>query len=254
MVTRIACLFFFVAFAQIGFGQTIDVSGAKPGTLPKYRPILIGTGPTALINRIDTQDLIKKGQKEGAVMFVCAVRRNGIIESSGTYHAAGDVKVLEAELQQKLLGSAQPKMIPGIYDHNAVDALYFGTMTFAVVNGKPRLRIFSNQQIEEVNKESDFIGPQPIFHGVSKFTGFHYPTPPGSGGLLVDGFVAVRVKVDENGNMQSLNVVDEQPPLLGFAEAAQADLTGTKFIPAFRSGKPVACDVTLPIYYRAPGF
>ena len=27
-----------------------------------YRPALIGNGPNALINRIDTQDLIKKGR------------------------------------------------------------------------------------------------------------------------------------------------------------------------------------------------
>jgi hypothetical protein len=30
---------------------------------------------------------------------------------------------------------------------------------FAVVNGKPRLRIFANQQLNEVDKETDYIDP-----------------------------------------------------------------------------------------------
>ena len=30
-----------------------------------------------------------------------------------------------------------------------------------MVNGKPRLRIFANQQLNEVDKETDFIDPQP---------------------------------------------------------------------------------------------
>ena len=30
------------------------------------------------------------------------------------------------------------------------------------------------------------------------------------------------------------------------------DLYAAKFIPAFRSGKPVACEVILPLYFPAP--
>jgi len=54
--------------------------------------------------------------------------------------------------------------------------------------------------------------------------------------------------------LQELNVVSENPPLLGFADAALSDFRNAKFIPAFRDGKPVACDVTLPVFYKAAGF
>jgi hypothetical protein len=54
--------------------------------------------------------------------------------------------------------------------------------------------------------------------------------------------------------LQDLNVVSENPPLLGFADAALADFRNAKFIPAFRDGKPAACDVTLPVFYKAAGF
>ena len=40
----------------------------------------------------------------------------------------------------------------------------------------------------------------------------------------------------------------EDPPLLGFGGAAMADFANAKFIPAFRNGQPVACQVMLPIY------
>jgi hypothetical protein len=48
-----------------------------------------------------------------------------------------------------------------------------------------------------------------------------------------------------------LKVVSEYPPLLNFGTAASEDFRGvTTFIPAFRDGKPVECNVTLPIYYE----
>ncbi|MEY2537464.1 MAG: Gram-negative bacterial TonB protein C-terminal [Verrucomicrobiota bacterium] len=243
----------FFAVANSTFAQTIDTKGASESSTPVFRPALIGTGPNALINRINTKELIAKGQKNGVVMFICAVRKTGDVEWSGTYRVSGDVQMLEQELQRNLATSANPTLIPALFNHTPVGAIYFGTVTFAVVDGKPRLRIFSNQQIDEVNKESDFIGPQPIIGAGSKFTSFHYPLM-GEGTISVDGFVEVQLKVDEKGNLKELKIAREVPPLSGFGIAAVADLGGAKFIPAFRNGKPVACDVTVPIYYRAPDF
>jgi hypothetical protein len=47
-------------------------------------------------------------------------------------------------------------------------------------------------------------------------------------------------------------VLKEDPPLLGFGDAARTDFANAKFIPAFRDGKPGACEVVLPVYYVAP--
>ena len=119
------------------------------------------------------------------------------------------------------------------------------------MKGKPRLRIFSNQEYPELKKESDFIGPQLIFGGVSKFAGVNYP-PAAAAQVPVSGIADIKLKIDENGNVQSMDVIGEHPPLIGFAAQALMDLQGAKFIPAFREGKPVACEVTLPVYFPEP--
>jgi hypothetical protein len=54
--------------------------------------------------------------------------------------------------------------------------------------------------------------------------------------------------------LQDLRLLSEQPPFLGFGDAAFEDMSKAKFIPAFRDGKPVACEVKIPVYYKAKGF
>jgi TonB family protein len=134
-----------------------------------------------------------------------------------------------------------------------VGAIYYGTVIFAIVNDKPRLRIFSNQEREELKKESDFIGPQPFWGGDSKFNGFRYPAQEDAP-VQVDGSAELQLTVDATGNLQDLHLLSEQPPFLGFGDAAFEDMSKAKFIPAFRNGKPVACTVKIPVYYKAQGF
>ena len=83
MRLRIFCFVGLLLSADLALAQT-----PKPGspsspspqpTLPEFRPALIGTAPNSLINTIDTADLIKKGQKEAAVMFSCLVAPTGQI-------------------------------------------------------------------------------------------------------------------------------------------------------------------------------
>lgn len=241
-----------LAIANPGLSQ-VDVPSSQSANLPMYRPVLLGTGPEALINRIDSAGLIKQGQKDAAVMFSCSVKKNGTVLSVSTYRGTPDSKLLEQEVLKKLSAAANPKFVPAIYNHIPVDAIYYGTVTFAIVNDKPRLRIFSNQERAELIKESDFIGPQPFWGGDSKFNGFHYPTGD-SAPVQVDGSAELALKVDTTGNLQDLKLLSEQPPFLGFGDAAFEDMSKAKFIPAFRDGKPVACDVKIPVYYKAQGF
>ena len=245
----------FAAFAVIllsvvdlGWAQ-VDVGSSKTATLPMYRPVLLGTGPDSLINRIDTADLIRKGQKDAAIMFSCSVKKDGSVVAVSTYRGTLDSKPLEEEVLKKLSAAANPKFIPAVYNHIPVDAIYYGTVTFMVVNDKPRLRIFSNQERDELKKESDFIGPQPFWGGESKFTGFHYPSPQ-SAPVMVNGSAELEAKIDVVGNLRELTLLSEEPPFLGFGDAAFDDLSKAKFIPAFRDGKPVACTVKLPVYFN----
>ena len=236
-----------LSIVDLGWSQ-VDVPSSQTAKLPMYRPVLLGTGPDALINRIDTAGLIKQGQKDAAIMFSCSVKKDGAVLSVSTYRGTPDSKLLEQEVLKKLSLAANPKFIPGIYNHIPVDAIYYGTVMFAIVNDKPRLRIFSNQEREELRKESDFIGPQPFWGGDSKFDGFHYPAGD-SAPVQVDASAELELKVDATGTLRDLKLLSEQPPFLGFGDAAFEDMSKAKFIPAFRDGKPVACDVKIPIYY-----
>jgi Gram-negative bacterial TonB protein C-terminal len=240
------CIFGLLLTAELALSQTPKRGSPSPTpALPEFRPALLGTGPDSLINRMDTADLIKKGQKDAAVMFTCLVAPTGEIVRSGTYRGTKGSELLEKEVLKRL---ANAKFIPAIHNHQPVVAVFYGTVTFAVVNGKPRLRIFANQQLEELKKESDFIDPQPYVGQDSKFTGTHYPETPTT--VVLTGAVDVAVEVDSAGNLKSMQVMSEEPPFLNFGEAALSDFNGAKFIPAFRNGKPVDSKVTLHIYYK----
>jgi len=252
MRTFAVSLLSLLSIIDLASSQVTDVPSTQTAGLPIYRPILLGKGPSSLIDRIDTQDLVKKGQKDAQVTFVCSVKKNGEVEWSGVYSGTADSDLLRQELQKRLSPASDPKFIPAIYNHRPVDAIYYGRVTFAVVDGKPRLRIFSNQEAEELKKEADFIGPQPFFGPESKFSGFHYPNE--STPVVVDGVVQLELKIDATGNLQDMKVLSEEPPYLGFADAARGDFRNAKFIPAFRDGKPVACDVTLRVFYKAKAF
>ncbi|PYK83062.1 MAG: hypothetical protein DME28_03700 [Verrucomicrobia bacterium] len=241
-----------LSIVDLGWSQ-VDVPSTQTANLPMFRPILLGPGPDALINRIDSAGLIKQGQKDAAIMFSCTVKKTGEVLSVSTYRGTPDSKLLEQELLKKLSAAANPKFIPAIYNRMPVDAIYYGTVTFAIVNDKPRLRIFSNQERAELVKESDFIGPQPFYGADSKFNGFHYPSNE-SAPVPVDGSAELELKVDASGNLQDLKLLSEQPPFLGFGDTAFEDLSRAKFIPAFRNGKPVACDVKLPVYFNVKNF
>jgi len=213
--------------------------------LPQYRPALLPLGPNSVINRIDEAGLIRDGQKDGSLYFRCAVSRTGEILDTWTYHQSPDSTLLERELVRCLDRSV---FIPAIYDHETVDVFFFGTVTFKVVDGKPRLRIFANQEEAELKKESDFIGPQPFVGRSSKFEGLHYPNDTVTSELT--GMVELGMKIDATGKLLDLRVVSEYPPLVGFRRAAAEDFRVATFIPAFRDGKPIACEIILPVYYE----
>ena len=235
--------------AELAFSQTGTTATPTPTpTLPELRPAVLGTGSDSLINKIDTADLIKKGQKDAAVMFSCLVAPTGDVVRSAAYRGTRGSELLEQEVLKRLVNA---KFIPAIHNHQPVIAVFDGTVTFAVVNGKPRLRIFSNQQLEEVKKENDFIDPQPYVGPGSKFTGTHYPDTGTT--VRLTGVVELALDVDAAGNLRNMNVVTEQPPYLGFSQAASSDFNGAKFIPAFRNGKPVESKVTISIYYKPSG-
>ncbi len=242
----IYCVIGLLLGANPASSQTKKTATPTPTpALPEFRPALVGTGPNALINTIDTAELTKKGQKDAAVMFTCLVAPTGHIVRSGTYRGTKGSELLEKEVLKRLTGT---KFVPAIHNHQPVLAVFNGTVRFAVVNGKPRLRIFANQQLQELDKETDFIDPQPYVGQDSKFTGTHSPETPTT--VALTGAVDLEVEVDAAGNLKSMRVLSEEPPFLNFGEAALSDFNGAKFIPAFRDGKPVDSKVTVHVFYK----
>lgn len=243
----VSLLLTLLLIADVASSQTVDVPSPSASNLPMFRPALLGKGPTSLVNTIDTQDLIKKGQKNAAIMFYCLVANTGDILLSGTYRGTPGSKLLEEEVLKHL---ASAKFIPAIHNRQPITVFFYGTVVFAVVDGKPRLRIFSNQQLEELKKESDLIDPQPYIGADSKFDGVHYPETGSP--ALVSGTAELALNVDAEGNLKGIRLVSEYPPLLGFGDAAVSAFKKAKFIPAFRDGQPVESKVTLPVYFTPP--
>lgn len=233
---------------DLAYSQTVTTATPSAGAVPKFRPALLGTNASSLVNQIDRQWLMEQGQETAAVMFYCVVAKTGRVVSSATYRGTPSSQLLEQELRKRL---DKTTLIPAIFDGKTVDAIYYGTVTFSVVGGStPRLRIFSNQENSEVLSENDFIGPQPCFGPDSKFLGLHHP----AGDADVNGLAELELTVDVTGNLKSIALRYEFPANKGFGEAAIADFTGAKFIPAFRNGQPVESTIKLPVYYKAKEF
>lgn len=233
----------YLCMTSLLLGVTFPADAELP--LPRFRPAVLGSGPDSLVNQIDIQDLLKKGQKEGAIMFCCRVATTGDVLSYTTYLPVPGSDLLEAEVRKRL---DKARLAPAIYEHKPVEVLFYGTVFFSVVDGKPKLHIFANQEAAELKAANDFIGPQPVFGADSKFTGLHYPRERMT--VFVKGLVRLALKVDAAGNLQDLQAVSEEPPLVGLAQAALTDFTGAKFIPAFRDGDPVESSILLPVRYE----
>ena len=233
-----------LSIVDLAVGQTVDVPSPPPAGAATFRPALIGNAPDALINTIDAKGLAAKGQKSAVVMFSAIVGKTGGLIWSGTYRGTPGSKLLEEEVKNQL---ATAKFIPAMRKGQPVIVVFYGTVMFSVVDGKPRLRIFANQQVEELKHENDFIDPQPYIGAESGFTGTHYPDTGSP--IAMTGTAEISVQVDAEGNLKDIQLTSEYPPLLGFGDAAISDFRYAKFIPAFRNGQPVESKVTLPVYF-----
>jgi hypothetical protein len=233
----------FLCMTSLFLSAAFSAVAALP--LPRFRPAVLRSGPDSLVNQIDTQALLKKGQKEGAIMFCCRVATTGNVVSYTTYLPVPGSDLLEEEVRKRLDNA---RLAPAIYEQKPVEVLFYGTAFFSVADGKPKLHIFANQEAAELKAGNDFIGPQPVIGADSKFTGLHYPRERMT--VFVKGLVRLALKIDATGNLQDLRAVSEEPAFLGFAQAAITDFTGAKFIPAFRDGDPVESSVELPVFYE----
>src|SRR5438552_17773053 len=97
------CIIGLLLTAELALSQTAKPASPSPTpALPEFRPALLGTGPDSLINKIDTADLIKKGQKDAAIMFSCLVAPTCDVVRRAGYRGARGSELLEREVLKRL--------------------------------------------------------------------------------------------------------------------------------------------------------
>lgn len=217
-------------------------------TSSQIRPALLGHHKRSLINIIDTQGLMKRGQGDGFVMFGCAVSELGDGYWSRTYRASPNTELLQKEVLGRI---DQARFEPAIYKGSHVAIYLTGSVVFAVRDGKPHLRIFLHQEEDELKKGTDFIAPQWAWGapGNTKFKGFYYPRQaPGRAGMA-----SLKLSVNETGEVTAASVIYEHPPGVGFGRELVGPIRDATFLPGFRNGKPVSCQFNWTFIFTGPG-
>ena len=223
----------------------VVLASALPAA-PALRPALVGNGANSLVNLINVQKLVAKGQKDAAVMFECYVGRNGKAEDGMTYRGTPDSKRLAAEVEAAL---ARASFIPAISDGKSVSVYFAGTVMFYVANGKPELHVYANQSGDDLKQGKDFIAPQ-LIAGTTDFEN-------AKGELekarlhQKNGAATLAISVDVSGKVTNMRVAAEDPPNYNFGRAALTEYAAARYIPGFRNGQPVACSFDYTSYVVA---
>jgi hypothetical protein len=220
-------------FALLSIADLAGLHAAEP----QVRPALIGNGPKALINLIDTKKLMRKRQGDALMNFQCLVSTSGQPVDPVTYRATPGAGTLETEVISAL---QRCSFIPAIYDGKPTEVLFLGTVVFVVADGKPHLRIYANQNRDDIATGNDFIAPQLIPETRKKISLVQNELEKARI-YHQNGVVELSTTVDANGNQEDIGVVSEDPPGFNFGRAELELSAGAKYIPGFRNGRPVDC-------------
>ena len=204
---------------------------------PRFRPALIGNGPKALVNVIDTNKLVKKGQGNALLMFQCYVSL-GDVGNYLIYRETPGSNLLKEEVGHAL---RKCRCIPAIYNGERTDIGFEGTVVFSVTDGRPHLRMYANQSHDDLQKGNDFIAPQ-LLANTFDLPGSRYDLAAQKAKVYrQNGAIELSITVDANGNQKDMKVILEDPPGLGLAAAARDRYAKVKWIPGFRDGRAVEC-------------
>jgi TonB family protein len=226
-----------IRFAIAVLCAVFSLRGLTAEELPNIRPAMIGSGPGSLVNLIDVDGLYRKGQRDAWVMFNCSIAPDGIASRIIGYRVSPNSDLLKSELSKRLKGAG---FIPAVYNHRRTWSGVSGTVIFVVANGKPHLRIFENQDLDELKRGSDLIWPQ-----VVDVPNAPPPTDPGEypgheANLDHAASVKIRHSTDAEGNTTDVQVVSESSPGHDFGTNAVKIIRGNHYLPAYRNGRPTA--------------
>src|ERR1700710_2829639 len=180
---------------SVAVGFSILVLSASRLPAQQLRPAVMEPGPHALINVIDGAALLKRGPGDAIVRFDFFVNRIGEAWGTDTYLRSNKSDALANEIIAKVETS---KWIPAVWQGEKVGTIVPATAIFAVIDGKPRVRIYLNQEEEHLKRGDDFIAPQPAFSYRDHFQGFYDPDEGRYSGL-----VSVKLQLDASGKVLS---------------------------------------------------
>lgn len=126
---------------------------AEADNLPEFQPALIANTKRSLINVIDVQSLLKRGQGNATVMFSCLVSQLGVSFDGFYFRGTPGSEKRGMEVARRC---HLAEFTPAVYKHNVVDVWINGTATFVVIDGKPHLRIYLNQEKDDLLKAAIF--------------------------------------------------------------------------------------------------
>jgi hypothetical protein len=236
------------AVALLSAGLLLTSTAAEAAKSGSVRPALLTQGPKSLINVLSAERLLKKGQGDAVVKFDFYVDQFGDPddESLITYGGSENSHELSEELVQNL---GRARFIPANYYGENCGAYMTGTLVFAVSGGKPRLRIFLNQEQDRLTRGEDFIAPQQLFPINSKFRRYddkYWRT--------FSTIVAVRIDTDASGKLLGAKLLRQHPPNTRKGAEIMENVPTATFSPGYLNGRPVACSTTWTIPLATYGY
>ena len=209
----------------------------------QFKPAMPEGGCDAIIKLVNVQKLMERGQKDAVVMFdrfVLALKINSLLTTKITYASPGS-ELLQNELL-RVINDVQ--FTSALVNGKPTDVTFYGAATFSIQEGKPQLRMFANQEPDDIAAGHDFIAPQPI-RSTEKWKDVQATDLNAAMAFHKKGAVILSVSVDAAGNPTDVKVVSENPTGFNFGAATAKVRRQCKFVPGFRNGKPVACTVKI---------
>ena len=137
--------------------------------------------------------------------------------------------------------------MPAVNNHKRTSAWFAGTAVYIVANGRPHLRLYAHQDLDEIKRGTDFVAPQLIYVPNRDYSNWpNYPSKATHDEAA--GVVKLRHSVDANGKTTDLQVISE-PSEYQFGEYLQKVLPRLDFLPGYRNGKPTASTYTLTWWF-----